>query len=89
MNTDGKPDVIGGINRFTELADKAGRDGEAIPISLYIWGQPKMERLEQYANAGVTQFVFTPVNFDLPSSDETLTYIDQLTEVIATFNGSN
>ena len=89
MNTDGKPDVIGGINRFTELADKAGRDGEAIPISLYIWGQPQMERLEQYANAGVTQFVFTPVNFDLPSSDETLTYIDQLTEVIATFNGSN
>lgn len=89
MNTDGKPDVVGGIERFTNLADQAGRDGKAIPISLYIWGQPKMERLEQYAKAGVTQFVFTPVNFDLPSADKTLTYIDQLTEVIATFNGSH
>ena len=25
MNTDGKPDVIGGIKRFTNLADQAGR----------------------------------------------------------------
>jgi len=85
MNTDGKPDVLGGIQRFRNLADEAGRDGSSIPISLYIWGRPRQERLEEYAEAGVTQFVFTPVNFDLPSADETLRYIDELTSAIEEF----
>ncbi len=85
MNTDGKPDVLGGIQRFRNLADEAGRDGSSIPISLYIWGRPRQERLEEYVEAGVTQFVFTPVNFDLPSADETLRYIDELTSAIEEF----
>ena len=85
MNTDGKPDVLGGIQRFRNLADEAGRDGSSIPISLYIWGRPRQERLEEYAEAGVTQFVFTPVNFDLPSADETLRYIYELTSAIEEF----
>ena len=85
MNTDGKPDVLGGIQRFRDLADEAGRDGSSIPISLYVWGRPRQERLEEYAEAGVTQFVFTPVNFDLPSADETLRYIDELTSAIEEF----
>lgn len=85
MNTDGKPDVLGGIQRFRNLADEAGRDGSSIPISLYIWGRPKQERLEQYAEAGVTQFVFTPVNFDLPSADDTLRYIDELASAVEEF----
>tara|TARA_Y100001970_G_scaffold293041_2_gene437376 strand:+ start:20272 stop:20976 length:705 start_codon:yes stop_codon:yes gene_type:complete len=85
MNTDGKPDVLGGIQRFRNLADEAGRDGSSIPISLYIWGRPRQERLQQYAEAGVTQFVFTPVNFDLPSADDTLRYIDELTTTVEEF----
>jgi len=85
MNTDGKPDVLGGIQRFRNLADEAGRDGSSIPISLYIWGRPRQERLEQYAEAGVTQFVFTPVNFDLPSADDTLRYIDELASAVEEF----
>ena len=85
MNTDGKPDVLGGIQRFRNLAYEAGRDGSSIPISLYIWGRPKQERLEQYAEAGVTQFVFTPVNFDLPSADDTLRYIDELASAVEEF----
>ena len=85
MNTDGKPDVLGGIQRFRNLADEAGRDGSSIPISLYIWGRPKQERLEQYAEAGVTQFVFTPVNFDLPSADDTLRYVDELASAVEEF----
>ena len=85
MNTDGKPDVFGGIERFRRLADEAGRDGSSIPISLYIWGRPRLERLESYAAAGVTQFVFTPVNFDLPSADDTLRYLDELTGTVEAF----
>ena len=85
MNTDGKPDVLGGIQGFRNLADEAGRDGSSIPISLYIWGRPRQERLEQYAEAGVTQFVFTPVNFDLPSADDTLRYIDELASAVEEF----
>ena len=85
MNTAGKPDVLGGIQRFRNLADEAGRDGSSIPISLYIWGRRRQARLEEYAEAGVTQFVFTPVNFDLPSADETLRYIDELTSAIEEF----
>jgi len=85
LNSDGKPDVVAGIERFRNLADEAGRDGSSIPISLYIWGRPRQERLEKYAEAGVTQFVFTPVNFELPSADETLHYIDELTTAVEEF----
>jgi len=85
MNVDGKPDVLGGIKRFRHLADDAGRDGSSIPISLYIWGRPRQERLEDYAEAGVTQFVFTPVNFDLPSADDTLRYLDELAPTLEAF----
>jgi len=85
MNVDGKPDVIAGIQRFRELANEAGRDGSSIPISLYVWGRPRAERLQSYAEAGVTQFIFTPVNFDLPSADETLRYLDELTTTVDEF----
>lgn len=85
MNVDGKPDVIAGIRHFQELADEAGRDGSSIPISLYVWGRPRAERLHSYAEAGVTQFIFTPVNFDLPSADETLGYLDDLTTTVQEF----
>ncbi len=86
MNVDGKPDVLGGIKRFRSLADEAGRDGSSIPISLYIWGFPRQQRLEDYAEAGVTQFVFTPVNFDSPPADDTLRYLDELTPVLEAFS---
>jgi len=87
MNTTGKPDVLGGIERFRRLADEAGRENaDDIPITLYIWGRPRMDRLESYAEAGVSQFILTPVNFDLPSADETLQYLDELAPTLAAFN---
>ena len=86
MNVGGKPDVLGGIKRFRGLADEAGRDGSSIPISLYIWGRPQLQRLEEYAEAGVTQFVFTPVNFDLPPADDTLRYLDELAPTLEAFD---
>jgi probable F420-dependent oxidoreductase len=86
MNVGGKPDVLGGIKRFRGLADEAGRDGSSIPISLYIWGRPRQERLEEYAEAGVTQFVFTPVNFNLPPADDTLRYLDELAPTLEAFD---
>ncbi len=86
MNTTGKPDVLGGIQRFRRLAAEAGRDNaDDIPITLYIWGRPRMDRLESYAEAGVSQFILTPVNFDLPSADETLQYLDELAPTLAAF----
>jgi probable F420-dependent oxidoreductase len=86
MNVDGKPDVVGGIAKFRELAAEAGRNPDDIPISLFVWGRPRMDRLEGYAAAGVSQFVFTPVNFDLPSADDTLRYLDELAPVLSAFD---
>ena len=86
MNEQGKPDVVNGIAHFRELATEAGRDAESIPISLFVWGRPRLDRLTAYAEAGVTQFVFTPVHFDLPSADETLQYLDELAPVLEEFN---
>jgi len=87
MNTSGKPDVVGGIERFRRLADEAGRDGASIPISLFVWGRPRPDRLETYAAAGVTQFVLCPPSFDLPTADETLHYLDEMAPVLAEFSG--
>jgi probable F420-dependent oxidoreductase len=87
QNAEGKPDVVGGIERFRRLATEADRDADSIPISLFMWGRPRMDRLEAYAAAGVTQFVFTPVHFDLPTADETLTYLDELAPTLDAFNG--
>lgn len=86
MNTDGKPDVVGGIQRFRRLAAEAGRENvDDIPISLFTWGRPRPDRLERYAEAGVSQFVFMPVSFELPSADDTLQHLDALDEAIAEF----
>ena len=87
LNTSGKPDVVGGVERFRRLAAEAGReDAEAIPISLFVWGMPRVDRLERYADAGVDQFVFTPVHFNLPTVDETLRHLDELSTTVQVFN---
>ncbi len=87
QNEEGKPDVPGGIARFREMAYEAGRDPDDIAISLFVWGRPRMDRLTTYAEAGVTQFVFTPVHFANPTADETLQYLDELAPVLEEFNG--
>lgn len=87
LNEDGKPDVVAAIDRFRGLADEAGRDGASIPVSLFVWGRPRLERLEQYSAAGVSQFVFTPVHFENPTADETLRYLDELAPTLEAFNG--
>ena len=60
--------------------------GHLTVLTPNIWGRPRQERLESYAEAGVTQFIFTPVNFDLPSADETLRYLDELTATVEAFH---
>ena len=82
MNVDGRPDIIGGIDRFRRLASEAGRDADAIPISLFLFRRPTVEQVEQYAAAGVTQCVVTPVHFNMPSPDETLRHLDELAPIL-------
>lgn len=82
MNVDGRPNVAEGIDRFRSLAAEGGRDAESIPISLFLWGTPRTDRIETYAAAGVAECVFSPVHFDLPSSDETLRHLDDLEPIV-------
>ncbi len=82
QNEQGKPDVVEGIARFRQMVTEAGRDPDTIPVKLFVWGRPRPERLEMYAEAGVTEFVFTPAHFDLPTADETLRHLDELAPVV-------
>lgn len=83
LNTGGRPDPRGGVELFRRLAAEAGRDPDAIPISLFVWGQPKPQRLETYAELGVERLVFQPPTMELHDRDATLRWLDQLQETVA------
>lgn len=87
LNTDGKPDVAGGIEMFRKLAAEAGRDPERLPISLFSWGPPKPSRYERYQELGVQRIVLPPPSMSTEGPDRTLEYLDEVTPVIEPFRG--
>ena len=83
MNTDGKPDVAGGIALFRQKAEAAGRNPDDIPISLFAWGRPPQDRLESYAELGVERVVLGPGSFDAGDDDETMPFLERFTPMVA------
>jgi probable F420-dependent oxidoreductase len=77
LNESGRPDVPGGIALFHQLAAEAGRDARAIPITVFSFGRPKLERLESYAALGVERIVFPPPTMMRHDEKTTLESLDR------------
>ena len=73
------------IEMFRDLAAKADRDPETIPISIFSWGSPNPSRYEQYRSLGVERIVLLPPSMNTAESDRTLPYLDEAAPVIAEF----
>ena len=73
------------IEMFRDLAAKADRDPETIPISIFSWGPPNPSRYEQYRSLGVERIVLLPPSMNTAESDRTLPYLDEAAPVIAEF----
>lgn len=82
LNTDGKPDVAGGLALFRQKAEEAGRNPDDIGISLFAWGHPPQQRLESYAQLGVKRVVLGPASFDASAPDQTMEFLDRYTAVV-------
>lgn len=85
MNTTGKPDVPAGIALFRRLASEAGRDADAIPITIFAWTKPPRERVELYAQLGVERIVIAPATMMRHDEDATMARLDDLAELVGAY----
>ena len=83
LNDSGRPDVPGGIALFRQLAAEAGRDAQAIPITVFAFGRPNLERLESYAALGVERIVFPPPTFMRHDEKAALDWLDRQAPLMA------
>lgn len=77
-NEAGRPDPAHGIAAFRAAAQRHGRDPQAIPITLFVLGQPNATRLGLYRSLGVHRVVFGPVTMEPHPAGETLRHLDGL-----------
>jgi alkanesulfonate monooxygenase SsuD/methylene tetrahydromethanopterin reductase-like flavin-dependent oxidoreductase (luciferase family) len=83
LNDSGRPDVPGGIALFRQLAAEAGRDAQTIPITMFSFGRPKVERLESYAALGVERIVIPPPTMMRHDEKATLEWLDRWAPLMA------
>jgi probable F420-dependent oxidoreductase len=83
LNYDGRPDPRGGIELFKRLAAEAGRDPDAIPISVFAFGPPNRQRLDLYASLGVTQIVVPPPTMHVHPADDDRRWLDTWAPIVA------
>ena len=83
LNYDGRPDPRGGIELFRRLAAEAGRPAESIPISVFAFGPPNRNRLDQYAALGVERIVIPPPVMSRHDTAATLRWLDEWEPVMA------
>ena len=85
---DGKPDVAGSIDEFRHLVETAGRDPTTIPITIFSFFRPTVERMERYNNLGVSRFVIAMPTTEVIPADDVLGHLDSSTQVMNTWLGS-
>lgn len=76
-----KPHVAEAIELFRAKVVEAGRDPDAVPISIFTMGN-KPERLEQYAELGVDRVVIMPRTMALHPASDTLRHLDSISELV-------
>jgi hypothetical protein len=80
LGLDGKPAVSAAVAYFRDLVSDAGRDPDAVPISLLMFTRPNPARLEEYAALGLERIVL--VSPELLTADETLQHLDSITPIV-------
>jgi probable F420-dependent oxidoreductase len=78
----GRPDVAGGIALFRRLAADAGRDPDAIPVTIFSWAGARPDRLERYREMGVSRVVLPPPTMTRHDEAATLHHLDEITSVV-------
>lgn len=86
LNESGRPDVRGGIELFRRLATDAGRDADAIPVTLFCWSTPTAKRLDQYQQAGVQRIVAPPATMESHDEATTLRHLDSWQGLLEQFS---
>ncbi len=73
--------VAEAVHRFRQLTADAGRDPEAIPISMFCWGwapgDPPIGRLREYEQLGVHRVVVPPPTMERHDTNVTLRRLDE------------
>jgi alkanesulfonate monooxygenase SsuD/methylene tetrahydromethanopterin reductase-like flavin-dependent oxidoreductase (luciferase family) len=87
LNDAGRPDVVGGIALFRRLAEEAGRDAAAVPITIFAFGRIDRERIESYAELGVQRIVFPPTTMNRHDERTALTRLDRLAPLVDDLRG--
>ena len=84
-NQPGRPDISERIGHFRRLASEAGRDPSTIGITLFAWGNPPPERLDQYADLGVERVVVGPPTFEIHDEESTLKFLDRWASAVSQY----
>lgn len=74
-------DVRVGFERFRTAAEAAGRDPDAIPISMYCYASPDAEKLELYRELGVERVVLAAPD----GEDRLARYVDRNQHLVDAF----
>ena len=83
LNDGGRPDPAGAIELFRRLAAEAGRPAEDIPISIFVMGGARRDRVERYAELGVDRVVFMPPTMHRHPASETLAQLDAVADMVS------
>jgi len=75
--------VPGGIALFRQLAADAGRDADAIPVTVFSFGRPNSERLASYAALGVERIVIPPPTMMRHEEKAVIEWLDRWAPIVA------
>ncbi|MFO7603498.1 MAG: LLM class flavin-dependent oxidoreductase [Gammaproteobacteria bacterium] len=84
-NTAGEVDVAGAIERFRRAVEDAGRDPEAVGITLFNITDITEAMIDHYATLPIDRFVFGPPTFMRHPASATLKRLDALRRYIETY----
>ena len=85
VGVSGEQSVEGGIALFRRMVTEKGRNPDDIPISLFTWRRPKLERMENYQSLGVARVVLTPPTMRVEDPDRSLEFLDECQDVVSRF----
>lgn len=85
VGVSGEESVAGGIALFQRHLEEFGRDPVSVPISLFTWRRPRVDRVEELIELGVERLVLTPPSMRQEDPDRSLEFLDECAEVISQF----